>query len=261
VPTSPIEAEATGQEFVTAIYGGHNWTIRLDVETWPVDLISATVIPRGDTHVALDYAKLSAALRVLLGDQWDDFRGIARKRRDLVPASQAFAAAVGFPFADRTDVAFGAVPRLLRELERWPGPVEATLRAAGFDYRDRWLFMADRRRLTLRQIHVALDNAAWDSPIAVARNGGRRPFSDEAIAVMDLYEAITKVAYYRRPLSAAAKAEREATAGKAHADAVADYKRRHTPSSSGSERRRSAAETARANVQFAKDRKAAAHAR
>jgi hypothetical protein len=71
VPTSPIEAEATGQEFVTAIYGGHNWTIRLDVETWPVDLISATVIPRGDTHVALDYAKLSAALRVLLGDQWN----------------------------------------------------------------------------------------------------------------------------------------------------------------------------------------------
>jgi len=258
VSASAIEAEATGQEFVTAVYGGRSWTIPLDVETWPVDLIGAAVVEVDATHVAIDHGKLNAALQRLLGNQWSSVVAVAPRRRDLVPASQVFAAAVGLPVSGRADIAFGAIPRLLRELERWPGPVEATLRDAGLDYRDRYLFTAGRRRLTLRQIHVALEHAAWDSPIAIARNGGRRPFSDDAITLMDLYEAITKVPYYRRPLSADAKAVREGAAQKL-ARATADYKRRHA--SQPAERQRTAAETARANAQFAKEREAAAHAR
>lgn len=261
MPASYIEAEATGQEFVTAQYGGKSWTIQLDVDAWPVDLIAASVLVV-DTKVGVDYPKLTAAIELVLGDQWPDFLAVAPKRRDLIPASQTFAAAVGIGYSDRTDIVFGAIPRLLRELAQWPGPVESTLRAAGHDYRDRWLHTDGRRRLTLRQIHVALENSAWDSPLAIARNGGRRPFSDEAIAVMDLFEAITKTPYYRRPLSAEAKAERESTARGAAANAVADYRRRHGQVvSPNAERRRTAAETARANAQFAKERKAAAHAR
>jgi hypothetical protein len=255
VPTSPIEAEATGQEFVSAVYGARSWKIQLDVETWPVDLISAAVTPVED-GIEIDYGKVLAALQLLLGDQWPSFAAVATKRRDLLPASQVFAAAVGLPLADRKDVAFGAIPRLLRELTQWPGAVEATLRACGLDYRDRYLFSAGRRRLTLRQIHVALDQAAWDSPIAIARNGGRRPFSDDTITLMDLYEAITKVPYYRRPLSDEAKSARENSAQKL-ARATADYKRRHAPSA---ERQRSAVETARSNAQFAQQREAAARA-
>lgn len=255
--TSPIEAEATGQELVTAEYGGREWTIPLAVESWPADLVGAVVTVADSTKVAVDYAKLTAALQQLLGDQWPSFAAVAPKRRNLIPASQAFAAAVGVGCSDRTDVAFGAIPRLLRDLDRHPGAVEATLRAVGLDYRDRFLFTAGRRRLTLRQIHVALEHAPWDSALAIARNGGRRPFSDEAIAVMDLYEAITNRPYYRRPLSADARAQRESAAQKA-ARATADYKRRHTPAA---ERRRTAADIARSNAQYAQQRKDTAHAR
>lgn len=254
---SAIEAEATGQEFVTAVYGGRSWTIPLDVETWPVDLIGAAVTPVDD-RIAIDYGKVLAALQQLLGDRWPAFQAVASKRRDLIPASQVFAAAVGLPISDRTDVAFGAIPRLLRELAQWPGPIEATLRVVGLDYRERYLFTAGRRRLTLRQIHVALQHAAWDSPIAIARNGGRRPFSDETLTFMDLYEAITKVPYYRRPLSPEARAKRENAAQKL-ARATADYKRRHANQPAA--RMRTAAETARSNAQFAQEREAAAHAR
>lgn len=258
MPASPIEAEATGQEFVTAVYGGRSWILPLDVETWPVDLVGAAVAVIDSTKVAIDHGKLNAALQQLLGDQWTDFARAAPRRRDLVPASQMFADAVGIPVSDRTDVAFGAIPRLLRELDRWPGPVEATLRATGLDYRDRYLFTAGRRRLTLRQIYVALEHSAWDSPIAVARNGGRRPFSDETLTLMDLFEAVAKVPYYRRPLSADAKATRENAAQKM-ARATADYKRRH--GNQPAARMRSAAETARANATFAQQKEAAAHAR
>lgn len=256
---SAIEAEATGQEFVTAEYGGRSWNIRLDVESWPVDLIGAAVSPAADDRIAINYSSMTGALQRLLGDQWASFAAAALKRRDLIPASQAFAAAAGFPSADRKDVAFGAIPRLLRELARWPGPVEATLRASGLDYRDRFRFTAGRRNLTLRQIHVALDHAPWDSPIAIARNGGRRPFSDDTITLMDLYEAITKTPYYRRPLSVEAQAARNTESQKL-ARATADYKRRHA-TNPPAERRRSAVETARANNQFAKQREADAHAR
>lgn len=259
MPTSAIEAEATGQEFVTATYGGREWIIPLDVDTWPVDVVARTVTDVDDGGVRVDYRALTSALEELLGEQWPQFLAAVPKRRDLIPAAQSFATAAGFAIADRRDVVFTAIPRLLLEVEKWPAAVEATLRQQGYDYRDRWLFTAGRRRLTLRQINVALSSAPFDSPIAIARNGGRRPLSDTTLAVMDLYEAITHQPHHLRPMSAAERAERE-TAAQKESRAVADYRRRH-PQSAPAERRRSAAETARANAQFAKERKAAAHAR
>lgn len=260
MPASAIEAEATGREFVTATFGGREWTVPLDVDTWPVDLVSATVTVTEDGRVEIDYGKLTTALQYLLGEQWDAFITAAPKRRDLLPASQQIATAVGFDARDRVDVAFGAVPRFLRDVERWPGPVESTLRAQGIDYRDRYLHTAGRPRLTLRQIHVALEYAPYDSPLAIARNGGRRPLSDTALAVMDLYEAITRTPHHLRlrTFSPNERSER-ANASQKEAEAVADYRRRHQSSAPASERRRTAAETARANAQFARQREAAAH--
>lgn len=261
MPTSPIEAEATGQEFITAEFGGREWTIPLDIDSWPVDLV-ATTVTITDGGLTVNYRGISDVLRVVLGDQWQTFQAFTPRRGDLLPASQAFAAAVGVPTSDRTDIAFGAIPRLLRELEQWPHAVEATLHRLGYDYRDRFLFTAGRRRLTLRQVAVALFyEAPYDSPIAVARNGGRRPLSDSAAAVLDLFEVLTRTPHPTRvPAESdrAARADATDTADK-HAAAVADYKRRHNQAAAtpAAARRRTALETARENAQQRK----AAHAR
>lgn len=171
-------------------------------------------------------------LQQLLGDQWADFIAAAPKARDLVPASNAIAAAVGIPAdpAHPLDVAFGAIPRLLLLMSRWPGPIEATLQTLNLDYRDRWRRdETGTRRLTLRQIYVNLAYASYDSPLAIARNNGRRPQSDAALAVMDLYEVIARTPHPSRPLPPKEREKRQ-TAQQKHDAAVADYKARHSKS-------------------------------
>lgn len=247
--TDPIEAEATGCRTLTVEFGGRNWSIPTDIDDWPLEAIASTIgyLPEQDKLVT-NHRHVLAALESLLGPQWPEFKATARKRGALIEASHAFAAAAGIPRdPDRhADRAFGAIPRLLYELQRWPGPVEATLQTLGLDYRDR--FRRDdngQRRLTLRQIHVQLSYARYDSPLAIAKNGGRRPLSDTALAVMDLYEASTGKAHPSRPLPPAEAKQRQ-TAEKKRADAVADYKARHR---SRNDRFGSALETARANAQ------------
>lgn len=244
--TDPIEAEATGCRTLIVEFGGRDWSIPTDVDEWPLDSIANTIgyLPKQD-KLTTNHRHVAAALESLLGPQWPAFTATAQKRGALVEASHVFAAAAGIPRDRPGDRAFGAIPRLLYDLQRWPGPVEATLRTLGLDYRDRYRHDdTGQRRLTLRQIHVQLSYAAYDSPLAIAKNGGRRPLSDAALAAMDLFEAWTGKVHPSRPLPPAEAKERQ-TAEQKRADAIADYQARHR---SRGERLGSAIDTARANA-------------
>lgn len=227
--SSATEAEATGQELVTADFGGKQWVIPLDVDSWPVDRLPACLAVV-DNKVRINHRAVVSVLHGILGEQWDDFLTAAPKRRMLVEASNVFAEAVGIPAVDGHpwDLAFGAIPRLLIDLQHWAAPVEATLHSLGYDYRDRYRFQAGRRKLTLRQIHVALTyEAPFDCPLATARNQGRRPLSDSALVLMDLFEIWRGVPHPSRPLPPGERETREATAKNREEAAVADYRRRH----------------------------------
>lgn len=248
--SSAIEAEAAGQEFVTALFNGEQWRIPTDVDSWPHDLLLNCVAVR-DGAVTANPVAVAAVLQALLVEQWPDFTGMGLKRRDLAAASNVFAAAVGIPAKHKIDVAFGAIPRLLYELDTWSDAVEATLSDMGVDYRDRWRFDDGQRRLTLRQIHVRLSYAPYDCALVIARNNGVRPLSDAALVLMDLFEhgVGTGVPHPSRPLPPGEKNKRESEAEKRR-KAHEDYRKRHAKGVT-------AAETARANAQQAQQRKVA----
>jgi hypothetical protein len=226
-PPSAIEAEATGQPFLVAVFGEHEYKLAADADDWPLGDISA--------------GKLLPAMRELLGDQWQDFLRNHPRRRDLTMASRAFGAAAGFP-AGPDDREFGALPRLLDTLALHPGPVEATLAGMGVDYRDRWRFDGDgRRRLPLRRIYVLLMHMSYDSPLAIAVNGGKRIYSAGDLLLMDVYEALTRKTHPSRPMSPQEAKKRAASEVKIEEER-AKYRARH------SSPRESAIQTARANA-------------
>ena len=200
--TTPTEAEASGQESVTASYNGQDYTLPLDADSWPLQLISRTVHVNELDRIFLRRRTVSDALEKLLGDQWDGFAAQAR-RRDIVAASQAFATAIGFAPTAASDVAFGSLPRLLQLIDRWPAKVESDLdRFWGIDYGDRWRFDDNGRRvLTLRRIHTRLSNLPVNSALAIALNGGRQELSDAALVLMDIFEHTFKKAHPSRPLT------------------------------------------------------------
>lgn len=240
-----VEAEATGQPAITAVYNGREYKLPADADEWPLDLIAVGVGVNTAGQLVTIHKTAAAALAGLLGDQWADFLRHFPQRRHLQAASAAFAAAVGFP-ATPTDLAFGPLPRLLATLQLWPDAAEATLTAAGFDYRDRWRFDPDgRRRLTLRQINVALSCASpADSPLAIAQNDNRLPLTTTDVLLMDVYEAITRRAHPSRPMTDADRDKRLTVQEKTD-KAIEDYRRRHPTSGA---RKRSAVETAKANA-------------
>lgn len=242
--TDPVAAEATGQESITAEFGGREWRIPLDVDSWPTTQVLDCVAVTPERKVIVNHFSLVAVMRALLGDQWEAFTATRLKRRDLVAASNVFAEAVGIPAkpGHPLDVAFGAIPRLLFDLRQWPAAVEATLGGLGVDYRDRFRFQAGRRMLTLRQIHVRLAYAPYDCALSIARNDGQRPLSDAAIVLMDLWEQRAGQPHPARPLPPAEKAKRMTEAQK-RAQQAEEYRRRHP------DKRRTAADTARANAQ------------
>lgn len=248
MPTSPVEAEARGQEFVTASYGGTDFHIPLDVDSWPLDLLLNGIQSEEKQYTGIAHATLIAAMRELLGEQWPVFKRVAPRRRDVIAASNAFAAAAGLEASHPLDVAFGAIPRRLVDLREWPGAVEATLSDLGFDYRDRWRFQDGQRRLTFRQIHVHLSYAPYDSPLVIAKNGGRRPHSDAALAIFDLYQELTGKPHPSRPMP---EAERRARLEHAAKQAKAREDSRRRMHGSGEDRQQTAAETARKNARFA----------
>lgn len=216
---SPVEAEATGQEFIETTFRGSTFRLPLDVDSWPLaDIeqcvgvrIKGPVAPAGT--VSVDYAKVAAALKAILGDQWPEFQRLAPKGALLVKASNRFAAAVGIP-AGAGDRAFGGLPKLLVRLSRWPDHIESDLhRFWGIDYRDRWRFDENGcRRLTLRQVFARLSNPPRESRLAIALNGGKELQSDTALAVMDLQEAFTGRRHPSRPMSPEEIAARQAQA-------------------------------------------------
>lgn len=223
--SNPLEAEATGQEFVTVTFSGTPFRVPLDVDLWPLGSIQRC---RGllNERVVVNHLQVAAALQTLLGDQWDLFLRVATKRRQIVEATQVFAGAVGFTADGTNDIAFGAIPRILALLERWPLEAESDLkRFWGYTYPDRWRFQAGRRCLTLRQIYACLNRPPIDGALVTAMNGGRRPFSDTAQVSMDLFEAITKVRHPSREMSPQEIAQRDAQAA-AEAKARADYAER-----------------------------------
>jgi len=246
---SAVETEATGAQQLTARYDGREFTLPAEVEGWPLQLIAASVGMRAGRLVA-DHAVIARALEELLGEQWPAFLAAFPRRRQLVPASTAFAGAAGFA-AREDDLAFGALPRLLAGLAEYPEAIEATLGELGVDYRDRWRFdELGRRRLTLRQIHVRLSYCAPDSPLGIAQNGGRRPFNGAELLLMDLYEVLARKRHPSRPMSAQALAERASIEEKIEAERAA-YRERHKVTSIAG-RRQSAIETARANARLGK---------
>lgn len=223
---SPAEAEARGQEFVEAAFGGAEFRLPLDVDAWPLDTIRACRGIRGD-KIVVNHDALVGALQTLLGaDQWDQFLRAAPKRRDHVPAASAFAAAAGFPadpaFPD-VDIVFGAIPRLLALIEMYPDKLEADLnRFWQLDYRARWRFDEHgHRELTLRQVYVRVSNLPPESALAIALR--RRAPSE--LLLMDLYEGVTGRKHPERPVSAAEAAARQTQAA-AEEKARAGYRQR-----------------------------------
>lgn len=242
--SSAVEAEATGQEYVTALFKGRDWLIPLDVDAWPVDAVLASVAVVDNT-LTVNHFALTATLQALLGDQWARFAADTR-RGDLVAASHKFAEAVGIPkqVGQPLDIVFGAIPRLLLDLRRHEAAIEATLRGEGLDYRDRYRFDQGRRCLTLRQISNALRYAPYDCPLNIEKLG-RRPLTDAAMVLMDIFEHGTGVGvpHPDRPLPPGEQQKRQSEAEKRR-KAHEDYRKRHAKKST-------AAETARANAEQA----------
>lgn len=212
--SNPLEAEATGQEFITVTFSGTPFRVPLDVDTWPLDAIRRSrAISAKDDRIVVNHVQVGAALQTLLADQWQLFLTTATKRRHIVEATQVFAKAVGFEAAGANDIAFGAIPRLIALLDTWPTEAESDLRRFwGLEYRDRWLFHAGRRRLTLRQIHTCLNQPPIDGAIALAINGGTRPHTDTALVVMDLFEVMTGRRHPSRPMPPELRQQRDAQA-------------------------------------------------
>lgn len=259
IPSSPrstpasnaVEAEATGEQHVVVWYAGQEYKIPAAVEDWPIELVAVSVGVR-DGRLVADHGTIARALGIILGaDQWHAFLREFPRRRNLVPASTAFAEAAGF--GNRADdVAFGSIPRLLATLGAWPEAVEATLGELGIDYRDRWrLDELGRRRLTLRQIHVRLSHASPQSPLGIAQNGNKRPHSGTELLLMDLFEALTRTRHPSRPMPAGAIAARASKEDKIEAERKAYRERQAKRSPAG--RRGDAIETARANARRGKD--------
>lgn len=250
---SPAEAEATGQQFVVAQFRGREYKLPLDAELWPLDAVAVSVAAL-DGKLVPSHVQLANALKRLLGDQWADFIGAFPRRRELVPASQEFAAAAGFA-GDHRDAAFGALPRLLYILTARRDAVEAGLAEVGVDYLDRWRFDQDgRRRLTLRQIHVRLTHLPRTNALNIAMNEGRAPYSTTDLLLMDVFEAVTRVAHPSRPMTAEQAKARDDKKRKTKQQAVQEYRKRNPDKS----RTQSALDIARANAQPRK--KAAQHA-
>ena len=247
--TDPVQAEAVGEDYVTAVYSGREWRIPADADAWPLDHIRYSVGYTRDRGSVVNHIAIAQALEQILGDQWDDFVIAAPRRRDLIPASQAFAAAIGIgaseqraPDGQLFDRAFGSLPRLLAVLSSWPTAVESDLnRFWNLDYRDRWRFDDGRRRLTLRQIHARISHLPADSALAVEM--GRR--SPVELLLMDIYEPLAHRVHPARPLTPEQAAERHAEAT-AKAKARADYEKRRT--AQGHRKVSSVLDNARANA-------------
>jgi hypothetical protein len=227
--TDPVQAEALGEDYVTAVWKGREWRIPADADSWPLDHVRYSVGYTRERGSVVNHIAIAQALEQILGDQWDDFVIAAPRRRDLIPASQAFAAAIGIgaseqraPDGQLFDRAFGSLPRLLAVLSSWPTAVESDLtRFWNLDYRDRWRFDDGRRRLTLRQIHARLSHLPADSALAIEM--GRR--SPVELLLMDIYEPLAHRVHPARPLTPEQAAERHAEAT-AKAKARADYEKR-----------------------------------
>jgi hypothetical protein len=248
VTSNPLEAEATGQEFVEAAFGGATFRVPLDVDSWPLDTIRRC---RGvmDGELVVNYRELVISLKSLLGEQWSTFEHRNPKRKQLVPASLAFAAAVGIPASNGADIVFGAVPRLLSLIDQWPLKVESDLRQFWqLEYRDRWLFQAGRRRLTLRQIHGCMSNLPTGSAVAIAMNGGRLHLTGTDLLLMDLFELQSRRRHPSRPMSPEQLAERAAALA-AEEKAKAAYRAKHDKP-----KPQNAIEAARANAKRAQER-------
>ena len=224
------QAEAEGKEYVSASFRGRDWRLPLDVDLWPLTAVTLSIGVNPQRVAVVNPAGTVEALRLLLSEQWSSFVSVAPTRRDLVPASHAFATAVGMgPTQDRGpdgriyDRVWGAIPRVLAVLDTWPEAVESDLnRFWGIDYRDRWRFdPAGNRLLTLRQIFARISHLPADSALAIEM--GRR--SPAELLLMDIYEPLAGRVHPARPLSPAQLEERRVKEEQ-KAKALAEYERR-----------------------------------
>lgn len=250
MPASPVEAEATGQEFVEATFSGTTFQVPLDVDSWPLDTVRRSRGIDDEGEIVVLSVNVVTALREILGAQWPQFQAVARRKKDAVAASHVFAEAVGIPRHKglRADVAFGGIPRLLDQIELFPRQIESDLnRFWHIDYRHRWQFIQrgprrGQRRLTLRQIHARLaEGLPVDSALAIVLNDGKLHRTGAELVLMDLYEAITRTPHPSRPMPVAERKARDDNAA-AVEQAKAEYRERMKT------RHEAGVETARANA-------------
>jgi hypothetical protein len=236
--SSAAEAEALGQQYVDAVFGGISFRVPLDVDTWPLHLIRFSRGRHSETgQVMINYRAVMETIQVLTGDQFDLFVSVAPTRAYWVPFTESVADAVGFGEPGQV---FGGLPRTLAMIDAWPDKVESDLRRFWrLEYRDR--YRTGRRRVSLRQIHTCLSNLPTDSAIVLAMNGGKIPYTATDLLLMDLYESSTGTRHPSRPMSAAEIAQRDGEAA-AIENERAKYRARQE------KRTATGLETARANA-------------
>ena len=179
-----VRLEALGEPIAEFTWRGHHLSIPRAVEDWPLDLITA--------------GRVVDAVLVLLDGQTAPIP----RYGDACDLSDAMAAACGIsrlpeaksqPGVDH----FGAVPLLLWLLDEHEDDVACDLRTLrGVDYRDRW-----RGDLTLREIWVMIRRVPPTSALAIARNGGRAPWTREAIVTAQVWEQLARQVYVGRPMT------------------------------------------------------------
>ena len=214
VPASPAEAEALGHDQFAVTFGGTQFWVPLDVDRWPLHLIRTCRWWNPiEKHFTVNHSAVLSVLQELLGNQLPDLIAAAPKRRDLVSATNAIAAAVGIGNSSKKSV-FGDLLNILQLLDSWPEKVESDLnRFWNLDYRDRWRLNADGRRLlTLRQVYVRMQNLPTDSAVAIALNGGKLHRTGTEIVLMDVWEALTHQRHPARPMPAEEAKKRDESA-------------------------------------------------
>lgn len=196
--------EALGEPEVRFCWRGHDLTIPLALEEWPLDLIRAT--------------RYVDAIESLLAGQTAPIP----RYGDAVDLADAMAAAVGVerlpetkPSPDRKfgEQIFGGIPLLLALLDGFEDDIACDLKTfRNVDYADRW-----RGGLTLRQIWVYIRRLPLDSALSIATNGGHERWTKQAIVTAQVWEMLARRVYVGRPMT---REEIDAAlAAKAKADA------------------------------------------
>lgn len=204
-----VRLEALGEQHVTLTFRGIEITVPRALEDWPLDLI------RAGRHIDALYVLVGSAVALPYGE-------------DAAQLSNDLADAVGCSLLPETPRGpmqmFGAVPELLRLLDKYEDDVASDLRRFWqVDYRDRW-----RGGLTLRGIWSLIRRMPADSALGRAVNEGDEVWTRAQLIAAQSLERMTGRYYPGRPLTEDELTEAlAALAEKQRADAAYDDRAAH----------------------------------